>query len=313
MPRTSTVYPTLLSPSSIHLRVCVAHCLLGTFTGITTSDMDPTWSDASPQSPQGRKKRIRNWTPDDRAKHKLFEKTRREAFNQSLTDLALLLPTLSNAKEARPSKHIIVHESLKHHRLQQAHIERLMSEVERLMNERHELLAEVNQWRQGHCLDTSQAAAELPLDSVVSLPIGCSAIQADVDGTYIDGPGGNCLDVPQAAAGASGPTVPPNNSAQDDGPGPGPLANLTVLPDDPIVRMAAPVPLVTDYDMDSFAPVFTSPGTGHAQFAAQLPAGRQQTWPVQGDLTDLEGWLQQGNLWTDYDFNMPHATSSAIY
>lgn len=31
-----------------------------------------------------RKKRVRNWTAEDRAKHRVFEKSRREAFNERL-------------------------------------------------------------------------------------------------------------------------------------------------------------------------------------------------------------------------------------
>jgi hypothetical protein len=33
---------------------------------------------------QRRKKRVRNWTAEDRAKHRIFEKERREAFNARL-------------------------------------------------------------------------------------------------------------------------------------------------------------------------------------------------------------------------------------
>lgn len=49
-------------------------------------------SESSPQRGDGgdgsaqreRKKRVRNWTAQDRAKHRVFEKGRREAFNNSL-------------------------------------------------------------------------------------------------------------------------------------------------------------------------------------------------------------------------------------
>jgi hypothetical protein len=34
---------------------------------------------------QGRKKRVRNWTADDRAAHRVFERSRREAFKGRLT------------------------------------------------------------------------------------------------------------------------------------------------------------------------------------------------------------------------------------
>lgn len=39
------------------------------------------------QQQQGRKrkKRVRNWTAEDRARHRVFERSRREAFNERLT------------------------------------------------------------------------------------------------------------------------------------------------------------------------------------------------------------------------------------
>ena len=36
-------------------------------------------------SSHGRKKRVRNWTADDRAAHRVFERSRREAFKGRLT------------------------------------------------------------------------------------------------------------------------------------------------------------------------------------------------------------------------------------
>jgi hypothetical protein len=53
--------------------------------------MDSPPSDLSPENEsvrgrsQGQRKRIRVWTEDDRAKHRVFEKNRREAFSDSLT------------------------------------------------------------------------------------------------------------------------------------------------------------------------------------------------------------------------------------
>ncbi|KAI0843509.1 hypothetical protein F5Y06DRAFT_284004 [Hypoxylon sp. FL0890] len=90
----------------------------------------------------GKKKRIRNFTPDDRAAHRVFEKSRREAFREKLIELASFLPTLSETEPSRLSKHIVVHESIERHREQNRHIQELQ-------RERDELLAEVNRWRAG--------------------------------------------------------------------------------------------------------------------------------------------------------------------
>lgn len=53
--------------------------------------MDSPPSEVSPVNYNGRrgsqgnhKKRVRVWTEDDRAKHRVFEKSRREAFSDSL-------------------------------------------------------------------------------------------------------------------------------------------------------------------------------------------------------------------------------------
>jgi hypothetical protein len=52
--------------------------------------MDSPHSDLSPENESvrgrshGHRKRIRVWTEDDRAKHRVFEKSRREAFSDSL-------------------------------------------------------------------------------------------------------------------------------------------------------------------------------------------------------------------------------------
>lgn len=52
--------------------------------------MDSPHSDLSPENESvggrshGHRKRIRVWSEDDRAKHRVFEKSRREAFSDSL-------------------------------------------------------------------------------------------------------------------------------------------------------------------------------------------------------------------------------------
>ncbi|KAI0386776.1 hypothetical protein F5Y04DRAFT_71562 [Hypomontagnella monticulosa] len=100
-----------------------------------------TRGEASIQS-IGKRKRVRNFTPDDRAAHRVFEKSRREAFREKLIELASFLPTLSETEPNRLSKHIVVHESIERHREQNQHIQELQ-------RERDELLAEVNRWRAG--------------------------------------------------------------------------------------------------------------------------------------------------------------------
>ncbi|OGE55801.1 hypothetical protein PENARI_c004G04271 [Penicillium arizonense] len=93
-------------------------------------------------SQKTKKKRIRNWTAEDRAVHRDFEKSRREAFSESLTELTELLPTLK--PEPRPSKHAIVDASITYHRAQQARYLQVTQALQSLMTERDDLLREVN-------------------------------------------------------------------------------------------------------------------------------------------------------------------------
>ncbi|KAI7308867.1 hypothetical protein KC315_g13202 [Hortaea werneckii] len=104
------------------------------------------------------KKRIRNWTASDRAKHQAFEKERREAFGDRLTALARFLPALADTKESKLSKHIVVEESLKFHRSQHEKIEALQSSIDSLFTERDALLSELNEWRQCLCMPPRQAS-----------------------------------------------------------------------------------------------------------------------------------------------------------
>ncbi|KAJ6113610.1 hypothetical protein N7523_006927 [Penicillium sp. IBT 18751x] len=123
--------------------------------------MEPMMSALGPQKPK--KKRIRNWTAEDRALHREFEKSRREAFSERLNvgleaidfkemifanifqRLTTLLPMLKT--EQRPSKHIIVDASIAHHRVQQSKIIQAVLAIQELMSERDELLREVNSLR----------------------------------------------------------------------------------------------------------------------------------------------------------------------
>lgn len=94
---------------------------------------------------KNKKKRIRVFTPDDRATHRVIEKQRREALNERFIELARLLPGL--ASHHRLSKSIIVHESIAHHKKQRAAQLTAAREIRCLLSEREELLAEVNDWR----------------------------------------------------------------------------------------------------------------------------------------------------------------------
>lgn len=61
------------------------------------------------QQQRSRKKRVRNWTADDRAAHRVFEKSRREAFRDRLTvcmgfsNIIIVLLRLTGVIENRKS------------------------------------------------------------------------------------------------------------------------------------------------------------------------------------------------------------------
>ncbi|KAI0393274.1 hypothetical protein F5Y17DRAFT_314808 [Xylariaceae sp. FL0594] len=103
---------------------------------------------------RAKKKRVRNFTDDDRAAHRIFEKSRREAFKEALTNLASLLPALAETEPARLSKHVVVDESITLIKAQQAQIaevteqfEAAKAERDRLQAERDRLQAELEEWR----------------------------------------------------------------------------------------------------------------------------------------------------------------------
>ncbi|KAF4865659.1 hypothetical protein CGCSCA1_v013891 [Colletotrichum siamense] len=81
------------------------------------------------------KKRVRNFTADDRAAHRIFEKGRREAFKERLIELAANLPALADTDPQRLSKHVVIDESIARHKL---------------LEKREELLDEVNNWRRNN-------------------------------------------------------------------------------------------------------------------------------------------------------------------
>jgi hypothetical protein len=88
-PRTAPQAPSSKAPSLFH---CMpAPCARGQTPTLHPHTMDSPPSEVSPDngSSGGRsqghhKKRVRVWTEDDRAKHRVFEKGRREAFSDSL-------------------------------------------------------------------------------------------------------------------------------------------------------------------------------------------------------------------------------------
>ncbi|KAI1122655.1 hypothetical protein F5Y10DRAFT_69431 [Nemania abortiva] len=104
-----------------------------------------------------KKKRVRIFTEDDRAAHRIFEKSRREAFKEALTNLASLLPALADTEPQRLSKHVVVDESITFIRSQHEQIRTTTEHLETVKTERDELLAELNHWRSGAGLQPRQA------------------------------------------------------------------------------------------------------------------------------------------------------------
>ncbi|KAI8950025.1 hypothetical protein F4801DRAFT_579802 [Xylaria longipes] len=104
-----------------------------------------------------KKKRVRNFTEDDRAAHRIFEKSRREAFKEALTNLASLLPALADTEPQRLSKHVVVDEGITVIRSQHEQIKTMTERLEAVETERDELLAELNHWRSGAGIELRQA------------------------------------------------------------------------------------------------------------------------------------------------------------
>ncbi|ERS95259.1 hypothetical protein HMPREF1624_08471 [Sporothrix schenckii ATCC 58251] len=86
------------------------------------------------------RKRVRQFTSDDRAAHRIFERWWREAFREKLIELAEMLPSLAGADIDRLSKHTVVHESISRHHEQ-------TRQIDTLTRERDELRDEVTRWR----------------------------------------------------------------------------------------------------------------------------------------------------------------------
>ncbi|KAF4970367.1 hypothetical protein FZEAL_10059 [Fusarium zealandicum] len=90
------------------------------------------------------KKRVRKFTSDDRAAHRLFEKARREAFKEKLNEFAGHLPTLADSDPQRLSKHIVVEEGIARCQTLQQRCLDALGDIRALIRERDELLTEVN-------------------------------------------------------------------------------------------------------------------------------------------------------------------------
>ncbi|KAJ7761250.1 hypothetical protein DFH07DRAFT_815826 [Mycena maculata] len=99
----------------------------------------------SSQSQTGRRKRMRVFTPDDRASHRVVEKQRREALNTQFIELARLLPGLATTR--RLSKSIIVSESIVHQKKQREQRLACAHQVRTILAEQESLLVEVNSLR----------------------------------------------------------------------------------------------------------------------------------------------------------------------
>ncbi|KAF6822486.1 hypothetical protein CPLU01_11984 [Colletotrichum plurivorum] len=118
-------------------------------TAQDTASPAPTATAPSETNPARKptKKRVRNFTADDRAAHRIFEKGRREAFKERLTELAAQLPALADNDPQRLSKHVVVDESIARHKLLEHRCLDALRGIRSLMQERDELLAELNGWR----------------------------------------------------------------------------------------------------------------------------------------------------------------------
>ena len=156
----------------------------------------------APTRGDGKKKRIRHWTADDRAAHRVFERSRREAFKERLTAsrlmrlrqtiagadprtqaLASQIPSLQNTEPNRLSKHVVVDESITLHRREQERTQYTTRRIDALLTERDELLAELNTWRRGAGMEPRLAAdgpIELPEPTPTLLPEGAAAASVDM-------------------------------------------------------------------------------------------------------------------------------------
>ncbi|ETS03621.1 hypothetical protein M419DRAFT_6738 [Trichoderma reesei RUT C-30] len=129
-------------------------------------------STATPPSPdRNKKKRIRNWTADDRAAHRVFERSRREAFKERLTLLAGLIPSLRSTDPNRLSKHVVIDQSVALHKAEQQQIAESLDKINQLVAERDQLLHELNTWRLNAGLDARQPRVTEDDSEATTLPV----------------------------------------------------------------------------------------------------------------------------------------------
>ncbi|PTB64993.1 hypothetical protein BBK36DRAFT_1203801, partial [Trichoderma citrinoviride] len=146
-------------------------------------------STATPPSPdRNKKKRIRNWTADDRAAHRVFERSRREAFKERLTLLAGLIPSLRSTDPNRLSKHVVIDQSVALHKAEQQQIAESLDKINRLVAERDHLLSELNTWRLNAGLEALQPRVTEDDPEATSIPV------LDEAGVSILGPGVPSID-----------------------------------------------------------------------------------------------------------------------
>ncbi|KAH9214805.1 hypothetical protein DL95DRAFT_146506 [Leptodontidium sp. 2 PMI_412] len=131
------------------------------------------------------KKRVRAFTADERASHRVIEKQRREALNERFLDLARLLPGLAHSR--RLSKSIIVHESIEYLRAQRTMCLAAANEIQTILAENLELIAEVNRWREQFHGEKGTCQPRPLGEAVVSL----MKLDQDVFGTFPGGFGDN--------------------------------------------------------------------------------------------------------------------------
>ncbi|KAF1846780.1 uncharacterized protein K460DRAFT_417799 [Cucurbitaria berberidis CBS 394.84] len=132
-----------------------------------------------------RRKRVRTWTSEERAAHRVFEKCRREAFNDSMIQLARHIPSLAGTR--RLNKHMIVDHSIARHESQRRLCIAAARSAQALITERDELLAEVNQWR---------SASAVPLPPREAAPVGqqlheLMTVEGETTGRFPNGFGDN--------------------------------------------------------------------------------------------------------------------------
>ncbi|KAK4076617.1 uncharacterized protein Triagg1_4220 [Trichoderma aggressivum f. europaeum] len=144
----------------------------------STDNTSPPMADQSnsmavPSSPdRNKKKRIRNWTADDRAAHRVFERSRREAFKERLT---ASLDSVSRVAL---------------HKVEQKEIADSLQRINRLVAERDDLLSELNTWRLNAGLEVHQARVTADDSEITaSIPIldeaGASILRTGVSSISI--------------------------------------------------------------------------------------------------------------------------------